>query len=385
VTDPTPRILTIVAHEVRINGGMERAQFEVITGLLERGWEIQLLARACDLAPHKLLRWRRIRTPRRPFAFAYPAFAVVASAVLARRRRGPVVALGAIVFNRVDVMTVQFCHHGFAAHQAQRAQRASMVRRLNDRLGSKMTLVAERWCMRQGRVRHFTPVSSLVASEIDRHFSGVAESTVIPNGTDTDHFRPDPERRHRVRRRLGIGEDELVALFVGGDWQRKGLAVAIAAAGKAGWRVLVAGAGDPARYAPTIKAAGAAVDFLGMIDDPASVFSSADAFLLPSSYEGFALVAIEAAASGLPVLVTEATGAAALALAGGGRVLPRDETAFADALREIGQDVALRRQMGVAARDAARGLAWPNIVDRYEAVYRDAAASVDSHSTPTRG
>jgi len=122
-----------------------------------------------------------------------------------------------------------------------------------------------------------------------------------------------------------------------------------------------------------------------MTDDPARIFSSADAFVLPSSYEGFALVTIEAAASGLPLLVTEATGASELALAGGGRVLARDSDAFADALRELGTDAVLRKRMGGAARVAADALSWPAIVDRYEAVYRGAIGPVHIASTPIAG
>jgi glycosyltransferase involved in cell wall biosynthesis len=385
VARSNPKSLTVVAHEVRVSGGMERAQYEVIAGLLERGWDVLLLARVSELPPHERLRWRPIRTPRRPFALAYPAFAVVASAAVARHRRGLVATLGAIVINRVDVMTVQFCHHGFAERASQRAQRSTLARRVNDRIGAAMTLAAERWCLRAGRVTHITAVSALVAAEIDRHFGGTADSTVIPNGTDLDLFRPDAARRRDVRARLEIADDELVALFVGGDWQRKGLGIAIAAAGSAGWRLLVAGAGDPESYADAIREAGARVRFLGMTDDPASVFSSADAFLLPSSYEGFALVTIEAAASGLPLLVTEATGAADLAEAGGGRVLARDGGAFGDVLRELGEDDALRRRMGAAARHGASALAWPKIVDRYEAVYRGVAEPVHMVSTPADG
>jgi UDP-glucose:(heptosyl)LPS alpha-1,3-glucosyltransferase len=364
---------------------MERAQFEVIAGLMQRGWDIRLLARVCELPAHDRLQWTRIRTPRRPFALAYPAFAVAASVVLACRRRGVATSLGSIVFNRVDVMTVQFCHHGFATNPMRRAQRSSLMRRVNDRVGAAMTLAMERWCMRRGRVSLFTAVSSLVADEISQHFPEVARVTVIPNGTDLAHFLPDSKRRGLVRAELGIAEGELVALFVGGDWQRKGLAVAIEAAGQAGWTLLVMGAGDAEQYADAVHSSGAPVHFLGVTNDPARVFSSADAFVLPSSYEGFALVAIEAAASGLPLLVTDATGAAELALAGGGRVLPRESDAFADALRQLGRDTPLRERMGRAARDAASALAWANIVDRYEEVYGDAIAPVQAASTPADG
>jgi UDP-glucose:(heptosyl)LPS alpha-1,3-glucosyltransferase len=386
VKAPISGELTVVAHEVRRDGGMERAQFEVVAGLLERGWAVHLIARVCELPAHERLRWTRVRTPRRPFALAYPAFAAVASAVLARSRGQSIVTvLGAIVFNRVDVMTVQFCHHAFAAHPSRRAQRPSILRRVNDRVGSVMTLAMERWSLRPGRILHFAAVSSLVADEINRYFPAVAAVSVIPNGTDPDHFRPDADRRRRVRLDLGLADDELVALFVGGDWRRKGLGIAIDAAGRADWTLLVVGSGDPEQYAASIAASGASVQFLGVTHDPAAVFSSADAFLLPSSYEGFALVTIEAAASGLPLLVTQATGAADLASAGGGRLLPRERGAFAEALRELADDPALRDRMGRSARQAATALAWPDIVDRHEAVYSGMARSRQAISTPGDG
>jgi glycosyltransferase involved in cell wall biosynthesis len=379
-----PGTLTVVAHEVRTDGGMERAQFEVVTGLLERGWEIHLIARVSELPAHPRLHWTRIRTPRRPFALAYPAFAIVASAVLARRRRGMVAALGAIVFNRVDLMTVQFCHHGFAAHSLARAQRPSLWRRLNDRVGSAMALAMERWCIRPGRVAQVVAVSGLVAEEVRRHFPAISAVTVIPNGVDPSHFRPDPDRRMKVRADLGIDSEVLVALFVGGDWERKGLAIAIEAAGRAGWTLLVVGAGDPAQYASIIERSATDVRFLGFTDDPASVFSSADAFLLPSAYEGFALVAIEAAASGLPLLVTKATGAAELA-EGGGLVLERDSDAYAEGLVALARDVGLRERMSRHARDAASALAWPQIVESYERALGTETALLQETSTPGDG
>lgn len=386
MTQPQHPKLTVVAHEVRTAGGMERAQFEVISGLLERGWEVHLLARVCELPRHSRLRWTRIRTPGRPFALAYPAFALVASAVLSGvRRHSLVVTLGAIVFNRVDLMTVQFCHHGFAAHRSRRAQRLSAARRINDTIAGRMSLGMERWCMRRGRVSQFTAVSSLVADEIGRYFPGVAPITVIPNGADPAHFRPDADRRRRVRAELGIADDELVALFVGGDWQRKGLPIAIEAVAQARWTLLVVGAGHAGQHAGVIRRSGVKVHFVGVSDDPAGFYSSADAFLLPSSYEGFALVTVEAAASGLPLLVTEATGAAGLAGAGGGRVLARDVGAFAAALRELSQDPEQRARMGGHARVAARALAWPDIVARYERVYAAELSARQATSTPGDG
>jgi glycosyltransferase involved in cell wall biosynthesis len=96
---------------------------------------------------------------------------------------------------------------------------------------------------------------------------------------------------------------------------------------------------------------------------------AADAFMLPSAYEGFALVTIEAAASGLPLLVTEETGAGPLARAAGGDALPRDAAAFAGELTRLGGSRAARAALSARARESAERFAWPRVIDGYAGAY----------------
>lgn len=363
------KVVTVVAHEVHAQGGMERAQAEVILGLLDRGWTVQVVARVCDLDPHPRLTWRRVRTPRRPFAIAYPLFAVVAMVVLALRRRGVVSALGAIVPNRVDVVVVQFCHHGFRAAETARASRDTLPRRLNDALGRRLALGFERWCYRAGRVRRFIAVSDLIRTELETHFGHAARSVdVVPNGVDVERFRPDPQRRMAFRSEHGLAQDARVALFAGGDWERKGLGVALQGCAGTGWSLLVVGEGDEGDYLREASRLRVPALFTGRVADPSSAFAAADAFVLPSAYEGFALVTIEAAASGLPLVVTEATGAGGLAADGGGLLVGRAAGDIRAALIALSDD-EVRRTAGAVARRAATELTWPRIIDRYEATF----------------
>jgi glycosyltransferase involved in cell wall biosynthesis len=57
--------------------------------------------------------------------------------------------------------------------------------------------------------------------------------TVAPNGVDRQRVRPDTGLRPRLRQEFGAGPDDLVAVFVGGDWERKGLDIAIRAVAEA--------------------------------------------------------------------------------------------------------------------------------------------------------
>src|SRR5438445_10564531 len=83
-----PLPVTIVAHDVGTSGGMERQLGELVTGLLERGHRVTVVARRCELPPHTHLRWIRVRGPARPFALAYPWFFLIGSLLVWRRRQG---------------------------------------------------------------------------------------------------------------------------------------------------------------------------------------------------------------------------------------------------------------------------------------------------------
>src|SRR5581483_10427053 len=102
-------------------------------------------------------------------------------------------------------------------------------------------------------VRVVAPVSTGLAREIDRHYPGLTLE-VIPNGVDWGRFRPDSDLRRDMRAALSIGPDEIVAVFVGGDWDRKGLGFAIGglATARASTglpiRLVVDGGGDEERF-----------------------------------------------------------------------------------------------------------------------------------------
>ena len=101
----------------------------------------------------------------------------------------------------------------------------------------------------------------------------------------------------------------------------------------------------------------------------APIYQLADAFVFPTSYEAFPLVALEAAASGLPILATAVNGIRELVSDGvNGFLISRDAGQIARRLRELGDDGALRRRLGSAARSSAMDYSWAKMVDRYDAL-----------------
>jgi glycosyltransferase involved in cell wall biosynthesis len=367
--------VTLVAYDVAPIGGMERAAFELAGGLLERGHSLIVIARRCDLPAHPRLRFVRIPGPARPAALSAIVFAVLGSLAVWRRRSGYLHTVGAIVLPRADAITVQFCFRAFADHDLSRASRTSRAYRLNDRLTTRINTGLEQWCYSRHPARRLITVSPGVGREL-RLYYGVARSTlrVIPNGVDSATFRPDLAARERVRAALHTGVHPL-AVFVGGDWERKGLNYTIEAlADVPRWRLVVVGRGDTERYRALAAHAGVLdrVSFVGHQSDPKPYYAAAEVFVLPTAYEAHPLVALEAAAHGLPILGTSTNGLEDLIRDGeNGWFVERTGKSIADRLARIDDDEPGRRAMGASARSSVSGLGWKRIVTDYEAAYME--------------
>jgi glycosyltransferase involved in cell wall biosynthesis len=101
-----------------------------------------------------------------------------------------------------------------------------------------------------------------------------------------------------------------------------------------------------------------------------------DALVVPSTYEGFGMVIVEAMSQRLPVVSTPVGCAPALVRDGETGLLtpPRDADTLAAAIRRITGEGDARRRMGDAARDAVRGMSWTATARRTIAVYEAALA-----------
>ncbi len=368
-----PCAVTIVAHDIGSVGGMERVLEELIVGLRRLGHPVTVIARSCELPPGTDVELHRVWAPRRPFLLGYLWFMLAGSLALRRHRRGVVQSTGAIVFGRMDTIAVHCCHQVYSAVPNS----GPALARSYAALVARVKRVVERRCYDANRTATFVCVSNGVAAEIREHYPQARERVVtIHNGVDIDAFAPGrrAEQARARRGELGIGPERMVAAFVGGNWEDKGLRAPIEALAQApGWELLVAGHGDPEPYRELARSLGVdrAVHWLGVVSDIQLVYEMSDAFVLPSRYETFSLVTFEAAASGLPILATPVSGV--LELIDDGRngylIEPRPE-AIAVRLRELAADPALRASLGAAARASALGFAWERMVDGHHELYR---------------
>ena len=364
--------VTLVAHSVGTVGGMERVLAELALGLRRSGYGVTVIARTCELPANAGVVFHRVPGPRRPFLVSYPWFMLAGSLAVRRWRRGIVQANGAIVLNRVDTIAVHYCHQVGQATPS----RPTTLFRWYVRVVGWVKRVAERLCFRANSSATFVCVSNGVAEEMREHYPEMAGQVVtIYNGVDTAAFEPGMRKHEalRIRAMLKIPEGRLIAAFVGGEWERKGLRLVLEALALApNWDLVVAGHGDERRYQEVADSLGVgeAVHWLGVTRDIQAVYELADAFVLPSSYETFSLVTFEAAASALPIVATRVSGVREFIEDGkNGFLINPEPNMIAHRLTQLGEDPVLRDRLGRAARLSALRFGWDVMVAEHHKLY----------------
>lgn len=213
---------------------------------------------------------------------------------------------------------------------------------------------------------------------------GIARERVlrIPNGVDTDSFKPPlTAERDALRDRLGLARGTCLAVSVGRLAHEKnplGIVEAWARARpafRAPWLLALVGDG-PLREAVASRVRELGLDgdvrIVGHCDRVQDWLRAADLFVLGSHNEGMANTALEAMACGLPSVVTAVSGMDALMTQTGAGLVapPGDAAALAQRLVDLHGDAPRRQAMGAGAREAIlSGYSITHIAQRYLALY----------------
>jgi D-inositol-3-phosphate glycosyltransferase len=213
-----------------------------------------------------------------------------------------------------------------------------------------------------------------------------AKVTVVPLGVDLDQFRPLP--REEARRALGL-EAKKTVLFVGRVEPLKGLDILLVAAaqlaGESDFQLLVVGADSSTnhelahagRLAATLGLSGR-VHFVGSVDHARLplYYNAADVCAVPSYYESFGLVAVEAMACGVPVVAARVGGLISTVRDGEtGYLIPwHCPEPFAERLELLLMNEDLRRHLGRRARAVAEQYRWSTIANRIAGIYEELLA-----------
>jgi glycogen(starch) synthase len=208
-----------------------------------------------------------------------------------------------------------------------------------------------------------------------------ARIEVIANGVDPGELRARPDGGE-LRAAFAAADEQLV-LLVGRLVYEKGFQLALDALARLGRsmpgvRFVVAGSGP---YEAALREQAGELGllergrFLGWIGDEAlhGLYSACDVCVVPSIYEPFGLVALEAMAAGCPCIVADTGGLREVVPndAVGLRFEPRDPDALAALLGTLLGDAALRERLVAQASEHVLNFDWNEIAARTAAVYRE--------------
>lgn len=223
-------------------------------------------------------------------------------------------------------------------------------------------LAAAQYASRQ---RVFVALSRMVAHDFERlHGVPSEQIRVVYNGVDVERFSPQHRQRHRepVRQRLGVRPDETLVLIVAHNFWLKGVPTLLAAVGRLAAeghavRLAVVGGKPTKRWTrlAALLGAGHLTTFVGRADDPVPYYAAADVYAQPTFYDPCSLVALEALASGLPVVTSRFNGAGELITPGVEGLIvanPADSGELAACLRPL-VDPSIRAPLAAAARQLA--------------------------------
>ena len=222
---------------------------------------------------------------------------------------------------------------------------------------------------------------------------------IIPCGTDIRRF--GSISKQQARQQLGIDSDTKVVLYVGRFDPRKGIETAVRAVGQSEFRgdaefkLIIGGVLVPAKVMAKngnvlkellMNSACAISQFFPDAYNPNDLpvyYAAADVCVVPSHYEPFGLVAIEAMACGTPVVASDVGGLQFTVVPEETGLLcpPKNAAAFAGAIDRILANPEWGMQMGQAARKRVElKFSWDGVAAQLSELYAQLAASAGSRS-----
>ena len=391
--------IVYVAEDVHKHAGVPRCVAELVERMAFDN-EVVVISRHLSDIHHNGVRFYKIPTLGtyffRSITFLLAANLVLAYLIYVRREHFDIIhstaSDGGFFANAV---TFHFCAREGLEWERYQPKRLPIrwyhfLRTLNHFSYRYLAVWIESFIMKK-RPQVLVTISQRSIADFSKHYGTTAENMrVITHGVNADRFHPRNQERDRlpVRARHGIGAEEIVLLFVGGDWERKGLDTLLAALAllPSNAKLLVVGHGDTPLYQNEARAlhVGERVIFAGRSEAVEEYFAAADVFVLPSLYEPYGLVISEAMASGLPVITSASAGAAQMIEDGVSGLLlesPPDHRELVAHITSLLCDASFREHMGARARAAAEAHTWDAAAKAYCALYNAVSATNGASNT----
>ncbi len=357
--------VALVVHDFDRNNGQGRYCLELTRRLRDR-CRFTLYANTADPTALEGIVWERIPAWRSRHITAVFTFLAAVEGRLLGRRHDLIHAQGLSSW-RADVATVHMIN-------AARVRQLAPARR-RDRLFSRIVTPFERAFYRRRRLRHAIVMARGLERELREEYGWQKALHVIPHGTNTEQFRPPTEAAERaeLRDRFRVPRDRWVWLFMGEAVKGLGQVIGQLPAFPQA-HLLVVSRSQLAAFQEQARRLGVGdrITFHGFEPQPELAYRAADVFAYPSAYDPFGMVATEAMASGLAVVIGRETGAAELVTEGVDGLLcdPAQPAGLKAQLARLAADPEGAARLGQAARATIRRHSWEACAEATLGVYR---------------
>jgi UDP-glucose:(heptosyl)LPS alpha-1,3-glucosyltransferase len=352
-------------------GGTERDLTVTAEALRQAGHEVRIYAAEIRDQPHDLPA-QLIRTYGAGRAMKLLSFALRAAPVARRDRAELVLSFARIC--EADILRSGGSAHASYIAAAPRWQRSPALLAMRLSPYHRVQLAIERHGFASPRLHKAIAVSELVREDLTTTFKiEPAKVVTLYNGVDLERFNPDSRARWRdqMRKSLGLPLRARVVAFAGNGFARKGLEFLIRAfAGSdRSAHLIVAGADQSvAKYRRLAASLGVAerIRFIGVSSTIEQIFAAADVFALPSLFEPFGNVIMEAMAAGVPVLCSKFCGASELLPLSMREMIVSDPTVISDLRRRLALLLDAADSLGDDVRRTAEKFTWENYGDQLQ-------------------
>lgn len=376
------KIALVVYQFIKEKGGVERYVSDLSKQLLDRGYEVHIFTHRFGQDQDKRLIFHNVPAITWWSPLKYWTFAVNAPKIIKECGVKFDIIHGFTQTLFQDIYQVGGgCHWEYMMHTYPLMQSmfGKIVMCLNPRHSSLLLL--ERIIFRKKCYKQIVCVSEQCRKEVLHHYKPLAtDIEVVYNGVDTHIFTIQNKLRsnNTIRTKYAIAPDEILLLFVGSGFKRKGLKHVIDALSfmdrNIKIKLLVVGKGKSREYQRFAKQKGISdkIIFTGVCKNIEEIYAAGDIFVFPSEYDPFGIACLEAMATGLPVVASRSSGISEIITQGKDGFLLNSSI---DA-KEIANYICLlldkkpREQLGFAARQKSEMYSFEANTERILRVYQ---------------
>ncbi len=353
--------LALITPRLHMRGGTEKIMLFLSRHLALNGWEVHVFcsyAEDVDDIPNLVV--HKIPIPQKPGILNYVLFLILNTIlrflrkIFLRERFDIVAATGGDSFSS-DVLLAMFC-------QARRLYDMKngiyslpsgtlplFLRKLHITASTIIARFVEEKAYRSKSLKLVIALSKDTCRDISRFYNPSVNCSVVYNPVDTEIYNPIRRKnlRESLRKKMNLS-DEKIFLFVGGDWERKGVPYLVKAFVDGEIykraRLWIVGNGMRSSLRPWVDTEG--IDIFSPTGEVWKFYFAADFFIFPTLYDTGPNVIVEAMASGLPTAASVYAGVSELAEDGREMIKIKDPSDTAELIRTM--DVMLKNTDDIA-------------------------------------